>query len=79
MFVYKALLEALQIGETAMPSYEIEARYIELKKDKDGKSITKEQFAVWIITMSLHGLAEALFTRGIVLAHSIVYYSPMPL
>ena len=48
MFVYKALLEALQTGDTMVPSNEIEARYPELKEKnaKTGMSAVEEQFVV---------------------------------
>ena len=48
VFVYKALLEAIQTADTVVPSNKIEARYPELKKRnaKTGKSAIEEQFAV---------------------------------
>ena len=48
VFVYKALLEAIQTVDTVVPSSEIEARYPELKKrnGKTGKNAIQEQFAV---------------------------------
>ena len=48
MFVYKALLEALQSGDTTIPSNDMEVRFAELKQTnaKTGKTTTEEQFAV---------------------------------
>ena len=47
-FVYKALLEALEAGETTIPSNEMETCYSRLKEGSDGpgKSKITEQFVV---------------------------------
>ena len=47
-FVYKALLEALQAGETTIPSNEMETRYSKLKgsSDEAAESKLEEQFMV---------------------------------
>ena len=47
-FVYKALLEAHQTGETVIPSHEMEARYSELKtvNKETGRRKIEEQFMV---------------------------------
>ena len=46
--MYKALLEALQAGETTIPSNEMETRYSNLKEynDETGESKLTEQFKV---------------------------------
>ena len=47
-FVYKALLEALQAGETTIHSNEMETRYSQLKgsSDEAAESKLEEQFMV---------------------------------